>query len=73
MRAGDNGSAVVQQVFQSLDGFADPLVVGDDTVCQRDVEVAANKDFFALDVDILNGFLVVRGHDRHSFQFLLHC
>ena len=68
VRAGNDGSAIVQQVFQGLDGFPDALVVGDFAVGQRNVEVAAYQDLFALYVDVLNGFFVVGSHVRHPFN-----
>jgi hypothetical protein len=45
-------------------GFADARVVGDDGVLERDVEVHADKNAFAFEVEVVDGEL---GHE-FSFQ-----
>ena len=59
--AGDNGSAVIQQIFDGGDGGNDTLVAGDlaGLFVLGNVKVAAEQNLLALYVHIVNGFLVV--------------
>ena len=54
----NNRRAVIRQIPDGGDGLPDALVVGDYTVGQRYVEVAAHQHLFAVDVDVFNGFFV---------------
>ena len=56
--AEDDGRAVIGQIPDGGNGFTDTLVVGDDAVGQRHVEVAAHQHFFAADVDVFNGLFI---------------
>ena len=63
--ARDNGSAVVKQITDRRESRDDTLVRGDlaGLLVLGDVEVAAEKNFFALDVYVVNGlFAVVHGY-----------
>ena len=65
--AGDDGSAVFQQILDGGDGGNDTLVAGDlaGLFVLRNVKVAAEKHLLALDVNIINCLLVVV-HDISS-------
>ena len=56
--AEDHPRTVVREVFDRGDGLADTLVIGDDAVGQRDVEIAAHEHFLPVYVDVLNGLFV---------------
>ncbi len=63
--ARDNGSAVVKQITDRRESRDDTLVRGDlaGLLVLGDVEVAAEKNFLALDVYVVNGlFAVVHGY-----------
>ena len=51
--------AVVQQILDGRQSRHDALVARDLAVLQRDIEVAADENFLALDFNIFNGLLVV--------------
>ncbi len=60
--AGDHRRALVQQVLDGGQGGPDALVVSDDAAAvlsHRNVEIAAQKNLFALDVDVFYRLLVV--------------
>jgi len=59
--AGDDGRALLEQVLDGGQSRDDTLVAGDlaGLLVLGNVEVAAQQDLFAFDVDIVNGFLVV--------------
>ena len=60
MRAQDDCCVVAQQVVDGLERCADALVVGNVAVLVlRNVEVAANDNLLAGNVDILDALLVV--------------
>ena len=60
MRAQDDCCVVAQQVVDGLERCADALVIGDVAVLVlRNVEVAANDNLLAGNVDILDALLVV--------------
>ena len=60
VRAEDNGSALIQQIADGGQCLTDTLVVGDGAVAiLRYVKVAADQDLLALNVDVLNRFLIV--------------
>ena len=61
VRAKNHLCALRHQIFDGRKSLHDPFVGGDDTVLERNIEVAANENPFAGNVNILNGFLVV-GH-----------
>ena len=54
----DDPRAVGEQVVDGRDGGADARVVGDLAVLERDVEVDADEDALAGDVDVADGQLV---------------
>ena len=60
----DDRGAALQQGVDGRDGGPDPRVVGDLAVRQRDVEVDADEDAFAGDVDVADGELVHRSIRR---------
>ena len=59
--AGDNGSAVIQQIFDGGDGGDNALVAGDlaGLFVLGNVKVATEQNLLALYVHIVNGLLVV--------------
>ena len=59
MGAENDLCAVVQQIFDGRQSRNDALVARDLAILQRDVEVAADENFLALDFDVFNGLLVV--------------
>ena len=61
MGAGDDGSAVIEQCLYGGDSGLDTLVAGDlaGFLVLGNVEVAAEQDLLALNVNIANGLLVV--------------
>ena len=67
--AGDDRRPLVQQVLNGGQGRADTLIVRDRAggLVLGDIEVAAQKDLLALDIDVLYGFFVVV-HASNSFQ-----
>ena len=67
MRAEDDLRVVLDEILYRRESADDALVVGDDAVLQRDVEVAADKTSLAGYFDILNRFLVVV-HGNFSFR-----
>ena len=59
MRAQNDGGAVVQQIFDGRQSRVDAGFIGDVLISvQRHVKVAADENLLALDVDVLDGFLV---------------
>ena len=69
VRAEDHGGTVLLQIFDGGQRLADTLVVGDFSVGQRHVEVAADKNLLALYVDVLNRLFVHSGHlVNHPFE-----
>ena len=67
--AGNDRRALLQQVLDGGQGRADALIVRDRAggLVLGDIEVAAQKDLLALDIDVLYGFFVVV-HASNSFQ-----
>ena len=65
--AQDQAAAVFDQFVQGGQSRDDAVVVGDLAVLHGDVEVTANQDSFALDIDVFHSFFVVRGHVCSSF------
>ena len=61
VRAKNHFRAVLHQVFNGGKRALNTVFVGDDAVFHGNVEVAADKDFFALDVDVSDCFLVHNG------------
>ena len=61
MRAGDDGSAVIQQIADGGQGGDDTLVTGDlaGLLVLGDVEIAAQQDLLAGHVHVTDSFLVV--------------
>ena len=59
MGAKDDLAAFTEQIFDRGKRFDNPLVARDNTVFEGDVEIASDKNFFAGNIDILDGFLVV--------------
>ena len=59
MRAEDNISTLLHEVFDSRQSFNYSLVARDDAILLRNIEIAAHKHFFACNINIFNGFLVV--------------
>ena len=57
----DHAGAALQQVADRGQAGADAGVVGDPTVVERDVQVRAQEDALAGDVDVTNRLLVERG------------
>ena len=57
--AGNDSRAMIKQVADGGDGGNDTLVAGDLTglLVLGNVKVAAEQDFLALDVNVINGFL----------------
>ncbi len=74
MRAGDDRSALVQQVLDGGQSGHDPLVAGDlaGLLVLGNVEVTAQQDLFALNVDVANGLLVVI-HNSDSYPMISGC
>ena len=58
MRAEDQLTAVGDDLLDGRQSGCDTVIVGDNAVLERNVEVTAAKDFFALEVDVINGVLV---------------
>jgi len=58
VRAKDQFCAVVNQIFDGRERSIDAVFIGDNTVFERNVEVAASKNAFAVYFDIFNGFFV---------------
>ena len=52
---------MLHQVFNGGKRALNTVFVGDDAVFHGNVEVATDKDFFALDVDVSDCFLVHNG------------
>ena len=61
MRAEDDLGPMAQQILNGGKAGDDALVIGDLAALDGDVEIAADKDPFAVYVDIL---------DRHFFQYI---
>ena len=62
VRTGDNSGIVIQQILDGGQGGTDALVIRDNAAAilgHGDIEVAAEQDLLAGDVDILDCFLVV--------------
>ena len=66
MRAKDNLCAVVKKLVDRRKSRNNTGLVGDDTVLERNIEIAANKDSLALRVEIVNRLFV----QRHIVSFL---
>ena len=61
VRAGDHRRALIQQIPNGGQSGHDALVTGDGTglFVLRDIEIAAEKDLFALHVDVADGLFLV--------------
>ena len=66
VRDDDRRSAPVEQVAQQRDARADAAVVTDPSVLERDVQVAADEDALALDVEVLREAHRPRGPCRRA-------
>ena len=58
VRAQDHLRAVFHQILDGRQGAHDAVFVGDLAVLHRDVEIAADENALAFDIDIGNGHLV---------------
>ena len=58
MRAEDQFCAVVDEILDGRERSVDTVFIGDDTIFQGNVKVAAGKDAFAVDVNVFNGLFV---------------
>ena len=54
----DHRRAVIHQILDGGNGFPNALIVRNDTVVERHVEVAAHQHLFSLDVDVFNGLFI---------------
>ena len=63
MRSEDEAAAFLNGEAERGNRFADACVVGDDAVFQRNVEVHADENAFAAEVEVVDGEL---GHDFRS-------
>ena len=73
VRAGDDSGVLLQQVLDGGQSGADALVVGDHAravLGHGDVEIAAQQNLLAGDVNVSDSFLVVI-HTNYSFPFCL--
>ena len=59
VRAKNNLCTLAYEIFDRGESFYDSLVACDNAVFNRNVKVASYKDFFAFDINVFNGFLVV--------------
>jgi hypothetical protein len=57
VRGEDDAGLAAQSVLDGGNGFADARVVGDDAVLERDVEVDADQNTFAGEVEVADGQL----------------
>ncbi|MPM50421.1 hypothetical protein SDC9_97160 [bioreactor metagenome] len=62
MAAKDNLAAVCNQLFNGRQGRDDAVIVGDDAVLHRDVEIYPDKNALALYVNIVNCFFAKSAH-----------
>ena len=67
VRAQDHCGTVFHQVPDGGQSADNPLGVGNHTVFHRNIEIATGNYFFAFDVNVFNGFLVV-GHNINPFH-----
>ena len=58
MRSEDQAGAFLNGHAQCGERFANARVVGDDAVLERDVEVHADKNALAAEIEIIDGELV---------------
>src|SRR6266567_1725433 len=68
MRSEDKARAFLNGEPKRRKGFANAGVVGDDGILEGDVEVHADEDTLALEIEIVDGELV---HDLRSDQWLV--
>ena len=67
VRAKNHCGTVFHQVLDGGQSADNPLGIGDHTVFHRNIEIATGNYFFAFDVNVFNGFLVV-GHNINPFH-----
>jgi hypothetical protein len=66
MRSENQPGAFLYREAQRGNSFSDARIVGDDTVLQRDVEVDADENAFALEFEIVDGEFIPGFVTRNS-------